>query len=714
MTLALLWLLLSLQSLRLSSSIHTVTSVPLQQQQQEQEQFILPKSVVVNTTAKQEIAQDKEESETEEEREEKEDATNKEDDSPQKEQEKEQNDEEDASNDVGAIATKEEEEKEEEEPFDFAEWHNEVHSGIIGSPTSTTVMLPMPNDHDKDEDCQCNLVSTDCLHTLDCLIRNQNEDYYNPHQQQDRIYQGILLRQALRTPSPDGTTSNVAAPFNYSDVKYDAAPIGKSIQSLSFTLFRQWMQNGVLPQQVVMDERPEGKDKTDIDERFVLPVFVNASLYPFCVEHELWGKDCFLGNFNNATEALGDLEQAALAAARSEAGQQQQDRNNENSSVEQQLQQFRTQPWNATTLDYLMVFAQMSKVAFHIRPHLMEKYHEQVRTIPANATMATTTTTTTTTTKQPTPVPTFCISLHLRRGDACDHKMDPRQYAAAPSPLDSHAQVSGERLCYRTAVYMKALSRVVQQITNDGQQAVDVQVHLATDHQESLIAEIRRHFPRLFAKVTWKYVEYPQDWFTYGEKIEREAERYIESAHTAPFLGESAMLDVHHLSYGQVFIGHMGSRFGKLSWWQMLARYNQFVPFFTVDGHSICCDIDEPCGKVAPAIVSMENCLTFSAMDRDREFFGQIPDVYWSEGSFVRFAAAMDEIVHRRRERGERPVDAHEPAANDEPIPEAYSITNALTVARQNYIVDMFFNMTKRGRRVAERNKQQTIGSRKR
>ena len=36
----------------------------------------------------------------------------------------------------------------------------------------------------------------------------------------------------------------------------------------------------------------------------------------------------------------------------------------------------------------------------------------------------------------------------------------------------------------------------------------------------------------------------------------------------------------------KALVGHLGSRFGKVSWLLATARRNDFVPFFSVDGHS--------------------------------------------------------------------------------------------------------------------------------
>jgi hypothetical protein len=108
-------------------------------------------------------------------------------------------------------------------------------------------------------------------------------------------------------------------------------------------------------------------------------------------------------------------------------------------------------------------------------------------------------------------------------------------------------------------------------------------------------------------------------------------------------LGETAVADIWHLSHGQVFIGHLGSRFGKVGWRQATARHNTFVPFYTVDGHSICCDIDENCGAMAPYVVSMENCIAiyYAKSKFNTEHFNE--SEYWEKGATFRPLAAEEE-----------------------------------------------------------------------
>ena len=159
-----------------------------------------------------------------------------------------------------------------------------------------------------------------------------------------------------------------------------------------------------------------------------------------------------------------------------------------------------------------------------------------------------------------------------------------------------------------------------------GKPALDV--YLATDHAGSMLDEIRDRFPDDFNAWNWHFSNYTRDTFEYEGFIDGKNVGGTKQA----MLGETAVADLWHLSHGQVFVGHLGSRFGKVSWLLATARRNIFVPFFTVDGHSFCCEIDEPCGEMRPYITSMENCMTFAhdLVTKDR-----IPN-YWEVGSHVR------------------------------------------------------------------------------
>lgn len=67
------------------------------------------------------------------------------------------------------------------------------------------------------------------------------------------------------------------------------------------------------------------------------------------------------------------------------------------------------------------------------------------------------------------------------------------------------------------------------------------------------------------------------------------------------------------------------------------AKYNSFIPFFTVDGRSYCCEIDENCGEATQLIRSMEHCLTFAhEITTKTEAIQEDPGAYWKTGSSVR------------------------------------------------------------------------------
>jgi hypothetical protein len=168
------------------------------------------------------------------------------------------------------------------------------------------------------------------------------------------------------------------------------------------------------------------------------------------------------------------------------------------------------------------------------------------------------------------------ITLHLRRADACGHKQA-RHYATTASPLESPAQTSGKRMCYATSVYMEALRRAIEYSKQQ-----HVEVYLTTDHAGSVIQEIQRDYSDLYQACNWYFLDYfSEKTFQYEGFIEMKG---MDSSQQAR-LGESAVADLFHASHGQVFIGHLGSRFGKISYLLMTARHGRFVPFFTPDGH---------------------------------------------------------------------------------------------------------------------------------
>jgi hypothetical protein len=432
--------------------------------------------------------------------------------------------------------------------------------------------------------CTCELMSIDCLDTIRCLTYSNIYEF-------KKIQEGVVKRRVLQSTSKSWDTSLTD--------DYDWAPVGKTLQSVTTRLWRVWLTRNELP--LGFFSRNES--------------FYNETIYPYCLLHGFKGRACFIGNFKSSEE-FGEMEMEAIRLHGLGTAI-------ETKQAKEDLVKLRDSPNDVTPYFYLLHLSHMSRIAFNIRPFVLRMYEQRLKVIRSKVAV----------TSQ-----VLRVSLHVRRGDACAHALS--GYSKKHSPLSSKAQWSGSRLCYDTSVYMKVLSRIQSRAKGK-----HLEVYVSTDHLGSLLDEIKAYDRKLFDSMTWKYVHYPRDVFNYSETL-LEGEHYIEWAPNMPELGETAFLDIWHLSHGQIFVGHLGSRFGKLSWWQATARHNSFVPYFTVDGHSVCCEIDEACGANAQAVVSMENCLTFS---REDGTYKQDPEKYWIDGSTVRFQAADAELIYRKK-----------------------------------------------------------------
>ena len=381
-------------------------------------------------------------------------------------------------------------------------------------------------------------------------------------------------------------------------------PLGKILQLISMEVWRLWLSTNVIPEG--LGNAPDA--------------FVDHMRYPFCQENNLLGRRCFINDFA-AEEQYGDLEQEAIAKYQhTQVIQAKTSRSN--------LEALQRNPFKATPLDYLLTFSHMVRITLNLRSHVHDLYHNHTVTVDM---------------KKRGPIhekETLRVAMHVRRGDSCGHMTS--GYETRASPLDSRAQMGTTRLCYETSVYMTALQRIISSFPDR-----HIIVYLSTDFSQSLIDDIMTDFVDLYHSVSWKYLQYPRSIFVYDEGDEG---IYIENPENKfrGILGETAVADLWHLSHGEVFIGHLGSRFGKLGWFLATARYNSFIPFFTVDGHSICCDIDEACGEYAQYVVSMENCI--GKFWADSVYTSNIdPNIYFTTGAYFRKAAAMHELKFRRK-----------------------------------------------------------------
>ena len=202
-----------------------------------------------------------------------------------------------------------------------------------------------------------------------------------------------------------------------------------------------------------------------------------------------------------------------------------------------------------------------------------------------------------------------------------EHEKNDEFFESQASPLDSIPQHSNYRMCYATSVYISALRRI-KEMSNGSR---NIHVYLSSDYAGSILDDIKRQFKADFDDITWHYLDYSREMFHYDGFIESDENS------NKPLIGMASIADLWHLSHGEVYVGHLGSRFSKSSYMLATARANTFVPFYSVDGHSICCQIDEQCANMKPYITSIEDCLTF-ASDLSVIDSADLEEDYWEVG----------------------------------------------------------------------------------
>ena len=426
--------------------------------------------------------------------------------------------------------------------------------------TPTTVVLG---------NCECELVSIDCLDAIKCLPQGDEA--------MRTITRGITTRKVMK----DIVT------FSGKDTADAYIALGKGIQYASIRAWQSLKKKSVLP--VGYTDYSVG--------------FVNETWYPHCMENQLLGKNCFFRNLND-DEDLDPLEEEALRVVpetEESAG-----------AIRDDIKAYlsKSDPDDATLpgLGHLMVFSHVARLRFNRQPTLRQVFDAHLTTVASQ--------------NRTTTDNVLRVSVHMRRADSCDHKTKGFQKEA--SLLESIPQTSGVRMCYATSVYMKALQRVQKMSQRP------LEVYLSTDYGGEVMAEIKKDFNDLYQSITWKYLKYDRDIFQYGVMIDD-----IHRNKKLEILGETGFADLWLLSHGEVFVGHLGSRFGKVGWSLATARYNHFIPFFTVDGHSFCCAIDENCGFMKDYMDSMEVCISYQ-----QELMKMAPNKdYWTAGSKVRMMA---------------------------------------------------------------------------
>mmetsp|Transcript_12496 Transcript_12496/g.19254 ORF Transcript_12496/g.19254 Transcript_12496/m.19254 type:complete len:538 (-) Transcript_12496:2903-4516(-) len=436
--------------------------------------------------------------------------------------------------------------------------------------------------------CECDLISIDCLKSFHCI------NFYDVSQS---ISLGVLTRKILKE------TARLKKKRSQS---MGGLPIGKAFQYTTSSTWKLWVDSN----EMMLGFRGR-KDK-----------FINETLYPYCQKHGLIGKRCFFRDVNES-EDLDWLETEAL-----EQYPIQDDYVNSpiTKSIKQDLRTFRSlskydeSSKHLPALGNLLTFAHLARIRFNRQDLVRDFYTKKMESIAWN--------------QSEISSKALRVGIHIRRADACDHA-DDESYEMEKSQLFSPAQVSGARLCYATSVYMQEL-RHVKDLAGDNR---PIHVYVSTDYAGSVLAEIKSKFSDLYESMNWYFLNYSRDTFQYENSIEDPSNKEKQNV-----LGETAVADLWHLSHSQVFIGHLGSRFGKLSWLLAMARYNMFVPFSSIDGHSFCCEVDENCGKMKPYITSMENCMTYF-----HEMSGmQLNEDYWESGSTIRREFAKAKLMEKQ------------------------------------------------------------------
>ena len=335
------------------------------------------------------------------------------------------------------------------------------------------------------------------------------------------------------------------------------SPIGKTLRYETCLSWKEWSSSG----------RHRARWSNAIKTH------VNESLYPFCREHSLHGMNCLFDDFERSEHVGDSMEGQATTNwqnTHSAAETEQIDL-----QLERELQNFDK---NSSALSHLLTYADLLRMRFERRKFLRDLYAEKLQAVEHHA--------------YRDGEVRLSVSIHIRRADSCGHKQ--KGFEMKASGIDSDAQPSSYRKCYDTSVYLDALKRV-QAIAN--QQALDV--YIASDNAQSLMEEIKADHSALYKEMNWYFLDHGHGVFKY--------EGFIEGASNGGALVESAVSDLWLLSHGRVFIGHLGSGYGKMGWVLATARFHTLIPFFSVDGHSFCCEIDEQCANVAPYIPDMEN-----------------------------------------------------------------------------------------------------------
>ena len=432
--------------------------------------------------------------------------------------------------------------------------------------------------------CHCDIISTDCLASIACIPH-----LHNPQYRDALAWIGVQMRRAMKAVAVfEGRTTE----------SIKEIPVGKGMQYNTITVWNRWRGHNLLPKEYLSSGES---------------IFVDEYLYPNCIDND--GTTALYKGFSCFFRGIQASELSTGRILESEAIQWFNDTATDAPTTKQQIRKLllkfvrNHQPtlknpkrgefgysedvnesdFFLSPLGNLMMFAHLTLMMFNRRPFLDKIYQEKATSIGSDGQVDSSPNSNVRTAKSgKDDKEPFNVALHIRRGDSCNKEIDPKRYSEDASPLDSVAQMGNRRQCYKTKVYLDALRQIRRLVPKTR----PLHVYLATDHVGSVIDEIvNKKFKtgnnssakeEVIEVERWHFLNYSRHHFDYdAESIESEDNR----AHQ-PILGETAVADLWHLSHGHAFVGHMGSRFGKVAWLLATARYNTFIPFSTVDGHS--------------------------------------------------------------------------------------------------------------------------------
>ncbi|KAL7444910.1 LOW QUALITY PROTEIN: hypothetical protein ACHAXM_009632 [Skeletonema potamos] len=461
------------------------------------------------------------------------------------------------------------------------------HTSIINNTESLYIITTNgeENPSKSKKNCICDFISTDCLASIHCMPNHQAS--------LKQIVKGILFRKLVK----ETVKYKVEVSFN------NLRPIGKLLQYKAQETWSSWVQHNIIPEQ----HAP------------INYMFVNSSRLP----GEEFACSSLLLYSNYEDEEYGDIEVEAEPYVKEMLSSS--ETRHELMSRLKTIQQAQLQnvvivgadkSRSVELLDYLTSMAHLLRIQFNRRQPLIEITN---RAVVFNAKKEENNA------QKEGLIPPLRVSLHLRRADSCNHGLKESKKEA--SSLFKSPQPTPLRVCYETSVYMNALRRV-QIMVQEKEPNRHIEVFVSSDHAGALIEEIQSQFSGLYNSMTWHFHSTGRETFKYTGMIESND----HSVHD--MLGETAAADIWLLSRGEVFIGHLGSRFGKVAYLLATARHNRFIPFFSVDGHSYCCEVDEPCGEMKPYIIDMTDCLVFA---HERKLpNSELNKDYWEVGSLAR------------------------------------------------------------------------------